>query len=501
MLRQSKRLLLVLIVMTLLTEAANAEEPRPNILFITVDDMNCDSVGAFGCPLEGTTPQMDRLASQGLRFDHAHVQVGNCMPSRNVMWSGRYPHTNRVEGFYRVRDPDYPVLPDLMRQAGYFAGIRGKVTHSTPYHPYDWDADLTNLDGRKAHLKDARSYYQSTRRGIALSQQAGKPFCLIINISDPHKPFYSGPQDKHQPSAVFTAAQVPIPGFLFDHPNVRKELAQYYSSVRRADDCVGETLRALDESGQSDNTVVMFLSDHGMPLPFAKTQLYHHSSRTPWIVRWPGTVKPGSVDQHHMISAIDALPTLLDIAGITHPRGLQGSSFLPLLKGAKQEGRDVVIKEYNENAGGGRHPMRAAQSRQFLYLFNPWSNGERKMKTATLGTATYRTMVELAKNDKQMAARVQLFVHRVPEEFYDIESDPDALRNLIDDPQYKPQIKRLRQALEDWMVRTDDHMLDVFRNREDRQVAGAYMARVEAESAARRKNKRQKSRPGKRKAG
>src|SRR6188474_2109075 len=91
---------------------------RPNLLIITTDDMSADSVGAFGCKLAGITPHMDQFAREGLRFRFAHVQVGNCMPSRNVMWSGRYPHNNRVEGFYQVKDPGYPVLADLMNSAG-----------------------------------------------------------------------------------------------------------------------------------------------------------------------------------------------------------------------------------------------------------------------------------------------------------------------------------------------------------------------------------------------
>ena len=105
---------------------------RPNILIVTVDDMNCDSVGAFGCELAGTTPNIDQLAARGMRYQFAHVQVGNCYPSRNVMFSGRYPHNTGVEGFYQVKDPDYPHLVDAMKAGGYFVGIRGKASHSTP---------------------------------------------------------------------------------------------------------------------------------------------------------------------------------------------------------------------------------------------------------------------------------------------------------------------------------------------------------------------------------
>jgi N-sulfoglucosamine sulfohydrolase len=138
---------------------ADAAPKKPNILIITVDDMSADSLGAFGCKLPDTSPQIDKLAAQGMKFNLAHVQAGNCMPSRNVMWSGRYTHHNHIEGFYQVRDVDYPVLTDLMRSGGYFTGIRGKVAHSTPYSPYKWDIDLdTAPDGTKVHGKDAPSY-------------------------------------------------------------------------------------------------------------------------------------------------------------------------------------------------------------------------------------------------------------------------------------------------------------------------------------------------------
>ncbi|RMF90460.1 MAG: DUF229 domain-containing protein, partial [Planctomycetota bacterium] len=326
---------------------SSAAAERLNLLVITVDDMSCDSVGVFGCPLKDTTPNIDRLAAESLRFEHAHVQVGNCMPSRNVMWSGRYPHNNGVEGFYQVKNPDYPVLPGILKDAGYFIAIRHKVTHSTPYSPYPWDLILDDLpDGTKAHTKDPVSYGVSVRRGIAAAKQQGKPFFLLINIADPHKPFYAQAKngdtipDPHVPSKVFTAEGMVVPGFLFDDAVVRKELGHYYSSVRRADDGVGEVLKALEESGEADRTFVMFLSDHGMPLPFAKTQLYHHSTRTPLIVRWPGVTRPGSVDARHMVSAVDFVPTLLDVLGMDHPDGLDGRSFAPLLKGQEQEGRD-----------------------------------------------------------------------------------------------------------------------------------------------------------------
>ena len=490
--------LALLLVSVLLSNVTILAAERPNILIITVDDMNADSMGTFGCKLADTTPNMDDLAKQGLRFEYAHVQVGNCMPSRNVMWSGLYPHNNGVEGFYQVRDAKHPHLVDVMKAAGYFTGIRHKVSHSTPYSPYAWDLVLdTSPDGKRLHVKDAESYGASTASGIAAAQSTGKPFCLVINVADPHKPFYAEGKkgdtvkDPHVPSQVFTADEVPVPGFLFDDPIVRKELSHYYSSVRRADDCVGEILAALKTSGEEGKTFVMFLSDHGMPLPFAKTQLYHHSTRTPLVVKWPGVTKAGSVDSKHMVSAVDLMPTLLEVAGIKQEAATDGHSFASLLHGETQDNRDVIFKEYNENAGGSRDPMRAVQTKRLLYIFNPWSNGERIIATATTGTPTYRRMATLAKTNPKIAARHELYQHRVVEELYDVQQDPDCLNNLINDKAYQKDIEQLRSKLEVWMVKTGDHMLDTFRNRENAAAREAYVVKKE-EAAAARKNRKPK---------
>ncbi|MES2696283.1 MAG: sulfatase [Verrucomicrobiota bacterium] len=482
---------------------ATAAADKLNVMIITVDDMSCDSVGVYGCKLKDTSPNMDKLAGQSMRFNHAYVQVGNCMPSRNVMFSGRYPHNNKVEGFYMIPNPGYPVMSDLMKAAGYFMGIRHKVSHSTPYSPYPaWDVILdTYPDGKPAHLKSAEAYYATTKHGLSLAKKAGKPFCLNINIADPHKPFYNEPTPNapHVPSRVFTAKEVPVPGFLMDDMKVREELARYYSSVRRADDCLGQVLKALKESGEDERTVIFFLSDHGMPLPFAKTQLYFHSTRTPWMIRWPGVTKAGAVDDKHIVSGVDLLPTLLDIVGVKHPAGMDGRSFAPVLRGQVQDGRDYMVAEYNENSGGFRHPMRTIITKEYAYIFNPWSNGTRVMATATKGTATYRRMQELAKTDPKMAERLKFFDCRVPEEFYNYAKDEDALENLIASPQHAAQRDRLIKMLEDWMVKTNDPMVSVFRNRGDLKAREAYMKEVEEEAAERNGTKVKKGGKAKRK--
>ena len=415
------------------------------------------------------------------------------MPSRNVMFSGRYSHNNKVEGFYQVPNPGYPVLADLMSAGGYFSGIRHKVSHSTPHHPYKWDLVLDS--GERADVRNVAAYGTATHEGVAAAKKAGKPFCFNMNIADPHKPFYAEGKggvtisDTNVPSRVFKPEEVPVPGFLPDDAVVRKELAHYYSSVRRADDCLGEILKALKESGEEENTVVMFLSDHGMPLPFAKTQVYHHSTRTPWMVRWPNVTKAGSVDKRHMISGVDVLPTLLDIADVTSPKGMDGRSFLPLIKGKTQDDREMVFKHHNENSGGHRNPMRAVQTKESLYIFNPWANGTRVMGTATAGTSTWKRMNELAKTKPEIAARVSLMDHRVLEEFYDVAHDPDCLKNLIADPGSQKEIKRLRAEMESWMNKTHDPLLPLFQKRDDAKIREGYMKKIENESTERGKRK------------
>ncbi len=327
------------------------------------------------------------------------------------------------------------------------------------------------------------------------------PFCFNLNIADPHKPFYNedGRGDPHVPSRVFTAAEVPVPGFLPDDPAIREELALYYSSVRRADDCLGAILRALQESGEDERTVIIFLSDHGMPLPFAKTQLYFHSTRTPWMVRWPGVTQAGAVDRTHIVSGVDLLPTLLDMVNLPHPPGMDGRSFAPILRGETQNNRDYMVAEYNENSGGHRHPMRTIITKDFAYIFNPWSNGERVMATATKGTITYRRMQALAKTDPKVAQRLDLFDHRVPEELYHYSNDADALQNLIAQPDFRAQREQLTQTLEKWMVTTRDPMLQVFRDRQNPKAREAYMKAVEAEATERNSSEARQKKGGRKK--
>lgn len=473
----------------LATGTANAD--HPNILLITADDMSCDSVGVFGCKVKDTTPNIDRLAAEGIRFDRAHVTIAVCQPCRNVWMTGRYPHRSGGEGFHTLRLPEVPILPAILRKNGFLVGLLGKEPHCTPYPDFRWDTPTKCPLGSG---RNPRLYAEHATAFMEQAKQAGKPFFLMANSHDPHRPFFGNDryaydkQDGPQvPSKVFRPEEVVVPRFLADVPQVRLEISEYYSSVRRCDDTVGALLAALDETGLADNTIVMFLSDHGMPLPFAKTNVYYHSTRTPWIVRWPGKTQPGSVDDEHFVSGIDLAPTLLDMVGVKAPDGVDGSSFKPLLTGRSQDGREMVFTQFHQTAGRNRYPMRAVEDRRFRYIYNPWSDGKRVFRNESQAGRTMRAMLAAGKEDPDIAARCQLFLLRVPEEFYDLENDPDALDNLVNDPEYRADLNRLRSAMADWMQRTEDPALAAFQNRDNEQIRQQFMADQDAQAGPKRR--------------
>jgi len=439
-----------------------------NILLITADDMNYNSPGCFGGKVKDLTPNIDRLASEGMRFGRAHVTVAVCQPSRSVLMTGRYPYRNGAEGFNAIRT-DVPTLQEQLHAAGYLNGIMAKNVHLAPRSKFCWDFYITPDQlgqGRSPSL-----YYQYAKEYFTKAKTEGKPFFLMANSQDPHRPFAGSEQEmknfgKHMPySRKIEDAEAVVPGFLPDIPNVRKEVAQYLTSVHRCDETVGQVLRALEESGAAGNTMVMFLSDNGMSFPFSKTNCYLTSTRTPWIVRWPGVTKAGSVNSADFISGIDYTPTILEATGLRALDGVDGRSFLSLLSGKKQSGRDHVFTVFHETSGKQRYEMRCVQNGRYGYIFNGWSDGQRVFKNESQSGLSFKAMEEAAKTDPKIAERVKLFLYRVPEEFYDFSTDPNALKNLIHEARYKAEIQKMRSLMRENMERTGDRLLETFKSK------------------------------------
>ena len=475
-----------------------------NVVLVTVDDMNADSLGSFGCEVKNTSPNIDAFAMDAMRFNYAHVHATSCIPSRNAISSGRYLYNSGIEGFYALpkEKVTFRTLPEVLRSKGYFTMIRGKAHHSYPYHPYPaFDIMFdTQLKEENVNIRKCETFYTYTKKGVEAAAKAGKPFFFSMDIHDPHTGYYNwltkkgkiGPgmnkdDINNPPSKIFSADEITVPSFLPDTPLTRQEIAAYYSTVRRADDSFGFMIKALKETGVYNNTMIIFLSDHGMPEPFAKTANYYHSSRTPLTVRVPGITKAGSIDKNHMIGASDIFPSVLEVLGIQEEPGLDGRSFVSILKGQKQENRDFVITMYEENVGGNRQPTRSIITKDYAYISNLWSDGERKFATATKGMAATKEMFRLAEEgDKFWQERVQMFEHRVPEELYNYAKDPDALNNLIDQPEMKAKAEELRAKLVQVMTESKDPLLEVYQNRDNEKMLAAHLAKVDKESAWRK---------------
>jgi len=463
---------------------------RPNVLLITADDMNYDSPGVAGCPVPDITPNLDKLASQGMRFVHAHVTIAVCQPCRSVWMTGRYPHRNGAMGFEAIRT-DVPTLQESLRTAGYLNGILAKTKHLAPSSKFCWDT-LVRV-GELGKGRDPDLYYQHAKAFFERARAEGKPFFLMANSADPHRPFAGSEQERARASRrkggepspfpkasrYYSPDEVQVPGFLPDLPLVRKEVAEYFTSVHRCDETVGQVLRALSDTGFEDDTLVMFISDHGMAFPFAKTNCYLASTRTPWIVRWPGKVRPGRVDAKHFISGIDFMPTVLDAVGLPQVEGMDGRSFVPLLAGAEQQGRDHVFTVFHQTAGKRKYPMRSIQNARFGYLFNAWADGQTLFKNESQSGLTFKAMQAAAETSPSIADRVKLFQYRVPEELYHYEQDPCARNNLIDDPRYRDEIKRLQTEMLKVMEATDDPLLETFK----RKIETVILKTGQAENA------------------
>ena len=465
---------------------ARSELSRPHILLLVADDLGWDSVGAYGCSVPGTTPHIDELASQGVRFERAYLNASVCQPSRNVLLSGRYGHRSGGEGFGQLRVAGLPLLPTVLRDAGYRVGVMGKLQHSTPYGGSSWDHAVDRAElgmGRSPSL-----FAQEAEAFMRAALEARQPFFLMANSHDPHRPFNgfereawrTGTKPVSAPSRTFAPEECPLPAYLPALPMVRREVAAYYDSVRRCDDTMGALLATLEQLDLVEETLVVFLSDNGPAFPFAKASCYPNGIRTPLVLRWPGHLDRSVVVDDGLVSAVDLMPTVLEAAGVELPAGLDGRSFWPMCLGQDQGQRELVFAQYGRAASGAPYPMRAVQGPRFGYVFNPWSDGAREfVREEHQANGTYRAMQQAAASEPAIAARVAHLARRRVEELYDYEVDPHALNNLIDDPAHAGELERLRGELEAWMVRCEDPVLGAFRERESPAALRSFMDELE----------------------
>ena len=445
-----------------------AEPKRTNVLLITADDANWDSFGCTGSKTPDVSPNIDRLAAEGMRFEHAHVTSAICQPSRSAIGTGRYPHRSGALGFDPIRQ-DVPTIVECFKSAGYYTGILAKVEHMTPPSKFCWDFVVGGSD--LGNGRDPELYYRHTEAFLKRAKSLEKPFFLMANSQDPHRPFPTSEGTgaaslADKVSRVYKPEEVEVPGFLPQGiSDIQREIAQYYTAVHRLDETVGQILRALRETELEDNTIVIFLSDNGISVPFAKTNCYENSTKTPLIISWPGKVRPGVVDREHFVSGVDIMPTLIDALGLPAVEGMDGKSFLPVLDGKRLWERDKVFTFITSTAGRNFYPMRSVRTATHSYIFNAWSDGKTQFKNEPMSGLIWNAMVQAGKKDPKIAERCKFYLYRVPEEFYDLKTDPCELNNLIHSDSSRAQIDQLRSELLEMMKATGDPLLDEFRKR------------------------------------
>lgn len=425
--------------------------------------MDGNTPGSFGGPLDAT-PHLDRLAAAGMTFHRGHVPAAVCQPSRSALMTGLWPHRNGAEGFEPI-DDGIGVVTDLLKGAGYKVGILGKVGHIQPVERFGWDmaADMRQLGlGR-----NPEAYGSRAEEFISGAAKERRPWFLMANAHDPHRPFHGSEAERGlwsdeerseypEPSRVFSAEEVEVPGFLPDIPGVRAEYAQYLSSSRRCDDVVGAVLAALERTGAADRTLVVFLSDNGMAFPFAKANCYLRSTLTPLIVRWPGVTTPGSSNEEAFVNTLDLFPTFCDAAGTPVPEGIDGKSLTPLLTGRQEPGREEVFTVFHETSAKQRFEMRCVQDTRYGYIWNGWADGATQYLAENMWGLSWPAIVEAATDDGAVAQRAEFYLTRAPEELYDLAADPDCLTNLAADPALAPVLARKRHTLAAWMAGTAD---------------------------------------------
>jgi N-sulfoglucosamine sulfohydrolase len=446
------RALLTLALPLALTLPA-AAAPK-NVVLLVADDLGMQ-VGCYG-DAAAKTPNIDKLAASGTRFTHGFASVSSCSPSRASLLTGMPTHQSGQYGLAHAEHNFYTFrkvkgLPALLGPAGYRTGVIAKL-HVQPKEVYPFDVEVPG-NGRNVAL-----IAEQARKFIADAGE--KPFFLLVGFTDPHRAGKGFANEQKYPPSVpavkFDPKSLPVPYHLPDQPEVRADLADYYQSVARLDHGVGLVMKVLDETKQLDNTLVIFLSDNGMPFPGAKTTLYDAGVHLPLIVRKPGH-KTGVVCSA-MASWTDIAPTILDWAGVKKPAEVTGRSLLPVLEQERADGWDVVYGSHQFHEITMYYPIRMVRTRTHKYLLNLAHPLEYPHAGDLWGSPTWQGI--LKRNDTMMGLRpVKAFLHRPKEELYDLTSDPHELKNLAGDPAHAQVLDDLRARLAAWRKQTADPWL------------------------------------------
>lgn len=475
-------------------EPVTAQRPTAmrNVVVIISDDHGQDT-GAYGNPVV-QTPNLDSLAAEGTLYTHAFATTTSCSPSRSVVLSGLHNHRTGQYGLshavHNYRSHEHVKgLPVLLEEAGYRTAIVGKY-HVAPESAYRFQHYLPGNERSPVEMaENARAF---------VAAQDGRPFFLYYATSDPHRSYPTPGQladpdtetDVLEPDlfanrpggypgvtpVVYRPEQVIVPAWLPDNAPTRAELAEYYQSISRMDQGVGRLIRVLKESGVYDNTLILYLADHGAAFPGGKTTVYEPGLRSPLIVRHPEARRRG-VRSNAMISWVDITPTVLDFAGVRPPEygqtielpellgqvpqrhGLHGRSFLATLQEDDPQGWDEVYASHTLHEVTMYYPMRAVRGRQYKLIWNLAHWLPFPFSADLWKSAAWQSVYRQGPETRYGTRTVHEYVHRPEFELYDVEADPVEARNLASDPQYASVLAELKDKLRSFQQQTSDPWL------------------------------------------
>ncbi len=447
---------LLTIIMALLGCAVVMVEAadKPNVLIIMADDCTYNDLPLYGGK-NAKTPNIDRLASQGLTFNRAYVAEAMCQPCRSELFTGLYPMRNGCAWNHSASRPGVKSLPQHLGALGYRVGLAGKV-HVTPESVYPFEK-VAGFD--KNCVRDPTRDHDLA--GISEFMTCGEEdelFCLVVGLVEPHVPWVMGDRSQYPPRTL------QLPPNMADTPRTREDFAAYLAEITYMDGQVGEILQTLESSGAAEDTLVLFTSEQGSQFPGNKWTNWDTGLHTALVARWPGKV-PAGKRSDALVQYADVVPTLLEAAGgSAQDGGLDGVSFLPVLLGESAASpRRYAYGVHNNIPEGPSYPIRTITNgtHRFIRNLSPeriyiekhlmgWTG------TGKLNNPYWATWVREAWTNEHTYSVVERYMHRPAEELYHTAEDAYEMRNLADEPELASLREELANALDQWLEEQGD---------------------------------------------
>ncbi|WP_186758611.1 sulfatase family protein [Echinicola salinicaeni] len=450
-------LLLSLPVLMSCSSAGNQGEIKPpiNVLVITADDLGLQ-LSSYGDSTI-STPNLDRLAVSGIKFNNAYVTQASCSSSRSSILTGTYPHFNGQIGLAHRGFSMNRTLPNIassLKQAGYKTGVIGKL-HVEPKEQFPFDLDRSD---QVHETRDVELVSEWVDEFITSSPDSS--FFLYLNYFDPHTPLIRNIKGHPEQEVISEEVQAFAFQGVYD-PGELERIADYYNCVKRLDEGIGLLMRKLEELDVLDNTLIVFVGDHGPPFSRGKAASYEYSVRIPFLVKYPEgmeTIK----ESDELVSTIDIYPTILDALGIETPMEVQGQSLEPLVYGESNKVRNYLFTEYNFHTHfiDNYYPRRTVRDQRYKLIYNlPSGDFDNEDLYIDKDSAYY-----YSRGDKYEGTWVREVFDRLASpsklELYDLDNDPFEKVNLIEKESLQSKKEELFEALQEWMEDTNDPFID-----------------------------------------